>query len=285
MALREFPCTRARKKEPPCGAGIALFYRDELLLVHEMSGKWGIPKGQFEGKNESAAKCASREICEELNVIIDLTKVKNLRQKRMTKYIIYFIEVSKKPIFAIQDTEISKAKWFSVRDLVSRMDDIVFNAPTRRVIKFLANGKIKPVLLPFEYPSREKITENYQKDVVPIKFFEVTNGGEIHIAAKYDVKCKLSDKKKFSFFKLVEIAVKGKWCDFFANFMHGNIEISDNSGVIFKCRKRADGSIASDIISRDRKSCMFNNDSVYVIHHLEKGTGISTYIQKRNVAE
>lgn len=64
-------------------AGIAIIYKDKILLAHpkgaSMDRMWGIPKGKIE-EGETKVEAASRETLEEVGISIDPSILKNDRE-------------------------------------------------------------------------------------------------------------------------------------------------------------------------------------------------------------
>ena len=81
------------KKEKSCG--IIVFHNDKVLMVKQLLGHWGFPKGHIE-KDETEYETALREVKEETNIdarIIDgFRKVISYSPKEgVIKYVTFFI--------------------------------------------------------------------------------------------------------------------------------------------------------------------------------------------------
>ena len=93
--------------------GCILFSPNEkvLLVKGKLSGKWSLPKGHMEGR-ENDLQCALRELYEETG-IIPTAKYSYFKKFAAGGYFIYFME--NEPTPQIQaNQEISEAGWFDI---------------------------------------------------------------------------------------------------------------------------------------------------------------------------
>ena len=88
---------------------------DKILLVKgRLSGKWSLPKGHMEGR-ENDLQCALRELFEETGITPDV-KYSYFKKFAAGGYFIYFME--SEPVPKIQcNHEISEVAWYSVPDI------------------------------------------------------------------------------------------------------------------------------------------------------------------------
>jgi 8-oxo-dGTP pyrophosphatase MutT (NUDIX family) len=88
---------------------------DKILLVKgRLSGKWSLPKGHMEGR-ENDLQCALRELYEETGIQPDV-KYSYFKKFATGGYFIYFME--SEPVSQIQpNLEISEVAWFALPEI------------------------------------------------------------------------------------------------------------------------------------------------------------------------
>ena len=103
------------KKEKSCGC-IVFNEKNQILLVHQNTGHWGLPKGHVE-PGETEIQTAKREVKEETNIDVELnekfryTMVYNPKED-VEKEVVFFIAKSINNKQIAQLKEISEVKWF-----------------------------------------------------------------------------------------------------------------------------------------------------------------------------
>jgi ADP-ribose pyrophosphatase YjhB (NUDIX family) len=96
--------------------GCILFSPNEkvLLVRGKLSGKWSLPKGHMEGR-ENDLQCALRELHEETGIVPNV-KYSYFKKFAAGGYFIYFME--NEPMPQIQSNqEISEAGWFEISEI------------------------------------------------------------------------------------------------------------------------------------------------------------------------
>ncbi|MBR0350263.1 MAG: NUDIX domain-containing protein [Clostridia bacterium] len=108
-------------QEKACGC---IIIKDEkILLIRQMSGAWGFPKGHVE-HDETEVETAIREVKEETNIDVEVDESKRYTMQYFTdkgigKEVVIFLA---KPIsndLKIQENEIIEAKWMSYSDALA----------------------------------------------------------------------------------------------------------------------------------------------------------------------
>ena len=107
------------KQEKSCGC-IVMNENNEILLVHQISGHWGLPKGHVE-EGESEVETAIREVKEETNIDVNINKNFRYTEKyspkeNVMKEVVYFLAQNKNNIKKAQKEEVSDVKWFKYEE-------------------------------------------------------------------------------------------------------------------------------------------------------------------------
>lgn len=124
------------KKEKSCGA--VIIQNDKVLMVKEVVGHWGLPKGHVE-ENETEIQTAIREVKEETNldVILDENKryvISYVTDKGVDKEVVYFVAESVSGELTRQESEIDIAKWVPISEAV---DTITYDNAKEMLAKIL----------------------------------------------------------------------------------------------------------------------------------------------------
>ena len=124
------------KKEKACGA--AIIKDGKILMVKEIVGHWGLPKGHVEN-NETEIETAIREVKEETNLNVTLDenkryKISYIIDNEIDKEVIYFVANSVDGEIIKQDSEIENIKWVPIEDAI---DTISFDNAKKMVQKIL----------------------------------------------------------------------------------------------------------------------------------------------------
>jgi 8-oxo-dGTP pyrophosphatase MutT (NUDIX family) len=111
------------KKEKSCGC--IIIENEKVLLVQEMEGHWGFPKGHVE-PGETEAQTAIRETKEEtnLNVEVDTNKryeINYIVREDIDKSVVYFISNIIDGKIKKQETEINNIEWLPFREAMERL--------------------------------------------------------------------------------------------------------------------------------------------------------------------
>ncbi len=107
--------------EKSCGC-IIFNNNNELLLIHQVKGHWGLPKGHVE-KKETEEETAKREVKEETNldVIVDTKKRYSMvysPKEDVEKEVIFFIAKNTSDDIIVQEEEVQGAKWLKIDDAI-----------------------------------------------------------------------------------------------------------------------------------------------------------------------
>ena len=108
-------------QEKACGC--IIIKGEKILLIRQMSGAWGFPKGHVE-HDETEVETAIREVKEETNIDVEVDESKRYTMQYFTdkgigKEVVIFLA---KPIsndLKIQENEIIEAKWMSYSDALA----------------------------------------------------------------------------------------------------------------------------------------------------------------------
>ena len=116
------------KKEKCCGC--IIIKNNNVLVVQEKEGHWGLPKGHVEG-NETEVETAIREVKEETNldVKVDSSKkysVNYIIDNEIDKTVYFFPAKVIGGELKNQESEIANIKWLSSKDAIEIMtyDDV-----------------------------------------------------------------------------------------------------------------------------------------------------------------
>lgn len=110
------------KKEKSCGC-IILNNKNQILLILQNAGHWGLPKGHVE-EGETEEQTAIREVKEETNV--DVIVNTNLRynmvynpKEDVEKEVIYFIAKNTSNDCKPQLEEVQEMKWLDIDNAIN----------------------------------------------------------------------------------------------------------------------------------------------------------------------
>ena len=110
------------KKEKSCGC-IILNNKNQILLILQNAGHWGLPKGHVE-EGETEEQTAIREVKEETNV--DVIVNTNLRYRMVynpkedvEKEVIYFIAKNTSNDCKPQLEEVQEMKWLDIDNAIN----------------------------------------------------------------------------------------------------------------------------------------------------------------------
>lgn len=106
------------KHEKSCGC--IIIEDNKVLLIQQMKGHWGFPKGHVEG-NETEEETAMREVKEETNIEVKIQKDYRytetyLADKDIEKEVVYFIAEKTGGEIKPQEAEVRDIKWFHFQE-------------------------------------------------------------------------------------------------------------------------------------------------------------------------
>lgn len=110
-------------EEKSCGCIIV--EDGKVLLVQQVEGHWGFPKGHVE-ENETEMETAIREVKEETNINVKIENEKRYSETYVTsrgrlKEVIYFVAKKVGGEIKPQEEEINKIKWFSIDEAIEKI--------------------------------------------------------------------------------------------------------------------------------------------------------------------
>ena len=120
-------------EEKACGCIIT--QNDKILLIRQMSGMWGFPKGHVE-EGETEVETAIREVKEETNIDVEVDSSKRYvmhykTDKGKYKEVVFFIAKKVGGFLRLQPEEIIEAGWFEYKDALK----IISYENTRELFK------------------------------------------------------------------------------------------------------------------------------------------------------
>lgn len=121
------------KLEKSCGC--VIINDDKVLLVKQVDGHWGFPKGHVE-ENETEEETAIREVYEETNLQVEIfsdfyKKVTYSPRENVMKDVIFFLARPKSIDTKPQEAEISKVEWVSFDEALN----ILTYEDTKNILK------------------------------------------------------------------------------------------------------------------------------------------------------
>ena len=108
------------KKEKSCGC--IIIEKDKVLLIQQIEGHWGFPKGHVE-VNETEIETAIREVKEETNLDVEINENKRYTMEYTTdkgtlKQVVLFIAKKTRGNEKYQESEIKSMKWMTFDDAI-----------------------------------------------------------------------------------------------------------------------------------------------------------------------
>lgn len=111
------------KYEKSCGA--VIFDGDKVLVIQQVKGHWGFPKGHVED-GETEVETALREIKEETNLDVEINE--NYRyieryspKEDVEKDVVFFVANKIGGEIKVQEEEVVATEWLSPRDAVEKV--------------------------------------------------------------------------------------------------------------------------------------------------------------------
>lgn len=111
------------KFEKSCGA--VIFDEGKVLLIKQIAGHWGFPKGHME-KKETEMQTALREVKEETNLDIEIVDehryIEDYHPREgVRKVVVFFIAKKIGGEIKIQEEEVKDTEWLSPKDALERL--------------------------------------------------------------------------------------------------------------------------------------------------------------------
>ena len=111
------------KYEKSCGA--VIFDGDKVLVIQQVKGHWGFPKGHVED-GESEVETAMREIKEETNLDVEINEeyryVEHYSPEAgIEKDVVFFIAKKTGGEIRVQEEEVKATEWLLPREAIERV--------------------------------------------------------------------------------------------------------------------------------------------------------------------
>lgn len=130
---------------------------DKILLVKgRLSGKWSLPKGHMEGR-ENDLQCALRELFEETGIQPDV-KYSYFKKFAAGGYFIYFMESEPTPQIQ-SNQEISEVAWYAVPEIRKLNCNLDLNC----FFRWMKKNCLRP-----EECLKDAFADKQQQDPLPI---------------------------------------------------------------------------------------------------------------------
>ena len=106
------------KYEKSCGA--VIFDGDKILVIQQVKGHWGFPKGHVE-EGETEVQTAVREIKEETNLDVQIDESKRFVERYspeegVEKDVVFFVAKKTGGEIKVQEEEVKDTKWLFPQD-------------------------------------------------------------------------------------------------------------------------------------------------------------------------
>lgn len=111
------------KYEKSCGA--VIFNDDKVLVIQQLKGHWGFPKGHVE-KGETEVQTAIREIKEETNLDVEIDETRRFVERYspaegVEKEVVYFTAKMIGGEIKVQEEEVKATEWLLPDDAMERL--------------------------------------------------------------------------------------------------------------------------------------------------------------------
>lgn len=111
------------KYEKSCGA--VIFNEDKILIIQQVEGHWGFPKGHVE-EGETEVETAIREIKEETNIDVEIEEkfryVERYSPKEdVEKDVVFFVARKIGGEISAQEEEVQNIKWVSCSEAMEML--------------------------------------------------------------------------------------------------------------------------------------------------------------------
>ncbi len=111
------------KYEKSCGA--VIFDGDKVLVIHQVKGHWGFPKGHVE-EGETEVQTAIREIKEETNLDVEIDETHRYVERYspeegIEKDVVFFIAKKIGGEVRVQEEEVKDTEWLLPKDAMEKL--------------------------------------------------------------------------------------------------------------------------------------------------------------------
>lgn len=127
------------KYEKSCGA--VIFEGDKILVIQQVKGHWGFPKGHVE-EGETEVETAIREIKEETNLDVEIDETHRYvehysPEEGIEKDVVFFIAKKTDGEIKVQEEEVKSTEWLLPEDAMDRLTYESSKSILSKVIKDL----------------------------------------------------------------------------------------------------------------------------------------------------
>lgn len=127
------------KYEKSCGA--VIFEGDKILVIQQVKGHWGFPKGHVE-EGETEVETAIREIKEETNLDVEIDETHRYvehysPEEGIEKDVVFFIAKKTGGEIKVQEEEVKSTEWLLPEDAMDRLTYESSKSILSKVIKDL----------------------------------------------------------------------------------------------------------------------------------------------------
>lgn len=125
------------KYEKSCGA--VIFDEDKVLVIQQVKGHWGFPKGHVED-GETEVQTAIREIKEETNLDVEIDETHRYVERYspeegVEKDVIFFIAKKIGGEVKVQEEEVKDTEWLLPKDAMERLTYETSKVILKKVMK------------------------------------------------------------------------------------------------------------------------------------------------------
>lgn len=111
------------KYEKSCGA--VIFDGDKILVIQQVKGHWGFPKGHVE-EGETEVETAIREIKEETNLDVEIDETHRYvehysPEEGIEKDVVFFIAKKTGGEVKVQEEEVKETQWLLPNEAMDRL--------------------------------------------------------------------------------------------------------------------------------------------------------------------
>lgn len=127
------------KYEKSCGA--VIFSNDKVLVIQQVKGHWGFPKGHVE-QGETEVETAKREIKEETNLDVNINEKYRYVEhyspaEGIEKDVIFFVAEKTGGEIKVQEEEVIQTEWLLPKEALERVTYVSSKRILEKIIKDL----------------------------------------------------------------------------------------------------------------------------------------------------
>ena len=127
------------KYEKSCGA--VIFSNDKVLVIQQVKGHWGFPKGHVE-QGETEVETAKREIKEETNLDVNINEKYRYVEhyspaEGIEKDVVFFVAEKTGGEIKVQEEEVIQTEWLLPKEALERVTYVSSKRILEKIIKDL----------------------------------------------------------------------------------------------------------------------------------------------------